>query len=482
MRNSERLFRSNGFESSTKGDLATGFRIPTALFSPASSVRQVHTVSELTSLVRSTLESSFTEVWLEGEASNLRAPASGHLYCTLKDESSQIRAVLFRTTVTRLRFALEDGLHVVARGRVTVYEPRGEYQIILDYVEPKGRGALQVAFEQLRARLAEEGLFDEGRKRPLPELPRTVGLVTSLSGAVIRDMLTVLHRRCPTLHIIIVPVQVQGEGSAEQIAAAIQMLSESGLVEVMIVGRGGGSLEDLWSFNEEIVVRAIAASRVPVVSAVGHETDVTLADFVADLRAPTPSAAAEAVAPVLAQIVSRLAELSARLQQVVGRRMEEERQRLRLATHQIAAVRVRVQEEIQWVDATVYEMSAAVRLVLQAGQDRMVRANQRLMAGSPHARVRHGLAVIPQLAARLYQGTRGIVETRTQRVQSCAARLHALSPLATLGRGYSVLQHARTGDVIRGVDDVNVGEELQAKLIDGRLLCIVKAGVPDSLI
>jgi exodeoxyribonuclease VII large subunit len=260
------------------------------------------------------------------------------------------------------------------------------------------------------------------------------------------------------------------------------MLSESGLVEVMIVGRGGGALEDLWSFNEEVVVRAIAASRVPVVSAVGHETDITLADFAADLRAPTPSAAAEAVAPVLAQIVSRLAELSARLQQVVGRRMEEERQRLRLATHQIAAVRVRVQEEIQRVDATVYEMSAAVRLVLQVGQDRIVRAHQGLMAGSPHARVRHGLAVVPQLAARLYRGTRGIVEARTQRVQSCAARLHALSPLATLGRGYSVLQHARTGDVIRGVDDVNVGEELQAKLIDGRLLCIVKAGVPDSLI
>jgi len=430
--------------------------------------------------VRSTLESSFTEVWLEGEVSNLRAPASGHLYCTLKDESSQIRTVLFRATATRLRFALEDGLQVVARGRVTVYEPRGEYQIILDYIEPKGRGALQLAFEQLRARLAEEGLFDEERKRELPELPRTVGLVTSLSGAVIRDMLTVLLRRCPTLHIIIVPVQVQGEGSAEQIAAAIQMLSEVGRVEVMIVGRGGGSLEDLWSFNEEVVVRAIAGSRVPVISAVGHETDVTLADFAADLRAPTPSAAAEAAVPVLAQIVSRLAELSARLQQEVGRRMEAERQRIRLVTHQIASMRVRVQEEIQRVDAAVYELSTAVRLVLQAEQDRMVYANQRLMAESPHARVRHGLAVIPQLEVRLHQGARGIVEARTHQVQSNAARLHALSPLATLGRGYSVLERARTGEVIRGVGDVVVGEEFQAKLIDGRLLCIVKAGVPDS--
>lgn len=421
-------------------------------------------------------------MWLEGEVSNLRAPASGHLYCTLKDESSQIRAVLFRTAATRLRFALEDGLQVVARGRVTVYEPRGEYQIILDSVEPKGRGALQVAFEQLRARLAEEGLFDEERKRPLPEIPRTVGLVTSLTGAVIRDMLTVLHRRCPTLHIIIVPVQVQGEGSAEQIAAAIQLLSDAGWVDVIIVGRGGGSLEDLWSFNEEIVVRAIAASRVPVVSAVGHETDVTLADFAADLRAPTPSAAAESVAPVLAQIVSRLAELSARLQHLIGRRVEEERQRLRLAAHQIASVRVRVQEEMQRVDATVFEMTAAVRLALQAGQNRLVRAEQELMAGSPDSRVRHGLAVVPQLVARLHHGVRGEVQNRMPLVQSCVARLHALSPLATLGRGYSVLQQIPTGRVVRAVGDVSVGEDLHAKLINGRLLCTVKAVVHESAV
>lgn len=421
-------------------------------------------------------------MWLEGEVSNLRAPASGHLYCTLKDESSQIRAVLFRTAATRLRFALEDGLQVVARGRVTVYEPRGEYQIILDSVEPKGRGALQVAFEQLRARLAEEGLFDEERKRPLPELPRTVGLVTSLTGAVIRDMLTVLHRRCPTLHILIVPVQVQGEDSAEQIAAAIQLLSDAGWVDVIIVGRGGGSLEDLWSFNEEMVVRAIAASRVPVVSAVGHETDVTLADFAADLRAPTPSAAAESVAPVLAQIVSRLAELSARLQQLIGRRVEEERQRLRLAAHQIASVRVRVQEEMQRVDATVFEMTAAVRLAVQAGQDRLVRAEQGLMAGSPDSRVRHGLAVVPQLVARLHQGGRGEVQNRMRLVQSCLAHLHALSPLATLGRGYSVLQQIPTGRVVRAVGDVSVGEDLHAKLINGRLLCTVKAVVHESAV
>ncbi|MEC4890728.1 MAG: exodeoxyribonuclease VII large subunit [Nitrospira sp.] len=452
------------------------------MFPPSPPLRQILTVSELTGLVRAAIETNFSEIWLEGEISNLRAPASGHLYLTLKDESSQIRAVLFKGVAGRLRFALEDGLQVVARGRVTVYEPRGEYQIILDSVEPKGRGALQVAFEQLKARLEAEGLFEADRKRPLPEWPRAVGVVTSLSGAALRDVLTVLHRRCPTLRIIIVPVQVQGEGSAEQIAAAITMLGDSGLVDVMIVGRGGGSLEDLWSFNEEMVVRAIVASRVPVVSAVGHETDVTLADFAADLRAPTPSAAAEAVAPVLAQIVSRLAELTARLQQSVTRRTEEERQRLRLATHQMAAVRYRIQEEMQRVDAALFGMTAAVRLAVQAGQDRLQLAERSLLAGSPETIVRHGLAVVPQLLTRLHRGMRGEMAARMQRVHACLGNLHTLSPLATLGRGYSILRHVPSGSVVRRVEDVTVGEDLQAQFVDGQALCTVKAVQPDHAV
>jgi exodeoxyribonuclease VII large subunit len=246
----------------------------------------------LTGLLRTSIEEQFSDVWLEGELSNLRAPGSGHVYCTLKDKTSQIRAVLFRPIAVRLRFALQEGLQVIVRGRLTVYEPRGEYQIVLDTVEPKGIGALQLAFEQLKARLAAEGLFDQDRKKPIPAFPRTVGVVTSLTGAAIRDILAVLRRRWPTLHILIAPVQVQGESAGRQIAEALTALNDLGTVDVIIVGRGGGSLEDLWSFNEEIVVRAIAASRVPVVSAVGHEIDVTLADFVADLRAPTPSAAA----------------------------------------------------------------------------------------------------------------------------------------------------------------------------------------------
>jgi exodeoxyribonuclease VII large subunit len=272
-------------------------------------LRRIFTISELTLLIRNQLEQGFSGIWVEGEVSNLRAPASGHVYFTLKDQTSQIRAVLFRAGAQRLRFSLREGLHVIVQGRLTVYEPRGEYQAVVDYLEPKGIGALQIALEQLKEKLAREGLFDLVRKRPLPLLPRRVGLVTSLSGAAIRDMLSILQRRCPYLSILIVPVPVQGMGAALQIASAVRELGSSGKVDVMIVGRGGGSLEDLWPFNEEAVVRAIAESAVPVVSAVGHEIDHTLADLAADYRAPTLSAAAEAVAPIVEDLLGMLREL-----------------------------------------------------------------------------------------------------------------------------------------------------------------------------
>ncbi len=285
-------------------------------------------VSDVTRRIRESLEDQFAEVWVEGEISNLRAPSSGHLYFTLKDAHSQLRGVLFRSGATRLRFALQEGLCVIARGRISVYEPRGEYQLIVDTLEPKGVGAWQLAFEQLKERLAGEGLFDEARKRPLPEFPRTIGVVTSLTGAAIRDIVAVLRRRCPVVNILVVPVPVQGEGAGDRIAAAIRALNEVPQVEVLIVGRGGGASEDLWAFNEEAVVRAIAGSRVPVVSAVGHEIDVTLADFAADYRAPTPSAAAEAVVPVLNEILARLGELEGRLCRLMDTGMQMQRHRL----------------------------------------------------------------------------------------------------------------------------------------------------------
>jgi exodeoxyribonuclease VII large subunit len=250
-------------------------------------------VTQLTSRIKSLLEETFPDVWVEGELSNLSVPQSGHAYFTLKDEHSQIRAVLFRSSQRSIKFTLQHGMQVICRGRVSVYEPRGEYQLILEYIEPKGMGALQLAFEQLKARLEKEGLFDLEHKKPLPLLPRRIGIVTSPTGAAIRDMLRVIKRRHPKIQILIYPVPVQGVEAAPAIVEAIQYFNGERNVDVMIVGRGGGSLEDLWAFNEEAVVRAIYASRVPVISAIGHETDYTIADFVADLRAPTPSAAAE---------------------------------------------------------------------------------------------------------------------------------------------------------------------------------------------
>jgi exodeoxyribonuclease VII large subunit len=443
------------------------------------SSRRILTVSELTGLVRTSLETDFAEVWLEGEISNLRAPGSGHLYCTLKDSSSQIRAVIFRPTALRLRFGLEDGLHVIVQGRVTVYEPRGEYQIILEHVEPKGRGAQQLAFEQLQRRLAAEGLFDLDRKRPLPTFPRTVGLVTSQAGAAVRDMIIVLHRRCPILRIILVPVSVQGGDSSEQIAAAIRSLNEFGQVDVIIVGRGGGSWEDLWSFNDERVVRAIAASSIPIVSAVGHETDITLADFAADLRAPTPSAAAEAVAPVLIEIVERLGEWGARCTRAMRRRCDDERQQLDLMCANLANIRFRVLKEMQRVDGAVVQMRQATQDALKQGWERVHSLRHDLIGGSPEVRVRHSMALVPQFLLRLEQVMRHRLNRGTQPVRSCLARLHALSPLGTLDRGYSIMETVPNHEVVRDVRQVAVGQEVLARLAKGRLRCTVKEILPE---
>ena len=427
----------------------------------------------MTGLLRTSIEEQFSDIWLEGELSNLRAPGSGHVYCTLKDKTSQIRAVLFRSSAVRLRFALQEGLQVVVRGRLTVYELRGEYQIVLDTVEPKGIGALQLAFEQLKERLAAEGLFDRDRKKPIPAFPRTVGVVTSLTGAAIRDILAVFWRRWPTLHILIAPVQVQGESAGRQIAEALIALNDLGSVDVIIVGRGGGSLEDLWSFNEEIVVRAIAASRVPVVSAVGHEIDVTLADFVADLRAPTPSAAAEAVIPVLAEIVERLRELTVRTRQVMLRHCAFERQRLEAGIRGVTDVRFRLQEAAQRTDDLMDRMHEMLQRVLTSGRERIHEAQRDLSGLNPMFVIKQGLATVPQFSKR-FEGQMGtILAQYRHRIRALLAQLNALSPLAILGRGYSILHTVPAGQILHRANDVEVGQELEAQLANGRLNCRV---------
>ena len=452
---------------------------PKTLQTAAGSVRQVLTVSELTSLVRTSIESAFPDLWLEGEISNLRMPGSGHVYCTLKDESSQIRAVLFRASALRVRFTLQEGMQVIVRGRLTVYEPRGEYQIVLDAVEPKGIGALQLAFDQLKERLGAEGLFDQSRKKILPAFPQTVGVITSLTGAAIRDILSVLQRRWPTLHVIIAPVQVQGEGAGRQIADALALLNEQGAAEVIIVGRGGGSLEDLWSFNEEVVARAIAASRIPVVSAVGHEVDITLADFAADHRAPTPSAAAEAVVPVLAEVVERLRELTVRTGQAMVRHCLIEHRRLDANVRGLSQIRFRIQEESQRTDETTDRLKILVAQRLAACRE-VVRARQRELAGlNPMLLVKRGLAMVPQFMKRLERQMAVLIERRRKQIESTVAQLNNLSPLAILGRGYSILSRAQDGAILRRAKDVQAGEEIVARLSQGQLNCTVKRVVPD---
>ncbi|MBA2485707.1 MAG: exodeoxyribonuclease VII large subunit [Nitrospira sp.] len=435
-------------------------------------------VSDVTRLIRESLEDQFRDIWIEGEVSNLRAPTSGHLYFTIKDKQSQLRAVFFRSGVSRLRFMLREGMAILARGRISVYEPRGEYQLVIDSVEPQGIGALQLAFEQLKERLAQEGLFDEARKRPLPPFPRTVGIVTSVTGAAIRDIVAVLRRRCPLVHVLIAPVPVQGEGAAERIAAAIIELSIIPDVEVLIVGRGGGTLEDLWAFNEEVVVRAIVQSRVPVVSAVGHEIDVTLSDFAADYRAPSPSAAAEAVVPVLDELVERLDEVSIRLLRTMQTFLVMQRHRLDMFLRILRETRFRMQAQSQRLDELSEGLLRSLTERLTLLHRGMMERRHALLTQSPHNRIRTSFVLLPQLCKRLEQEARRGLIHRRQSVAAHMTALDALSPLDILKRGYSILQTVPTGHVVRRVSEVAVGEELHARLAEGRLLCLVKKVLP----
>jgi exodeoxyribonuclease VII large subunit len=448
------------------------------LFQPAKPV----TVSQLTGLLRTSIESQFSDLWLEGEVSNLRMPGSGHVYCTLKDEFSQIRAVLFRSSALRLKFTLQEGMCIIVRGRLTVYELRGEYQIVMDSIEPKGVGALQLAFEQLKARLSAEGLFDEAKKTPLPPFPQRIGIVTSPTGAAIKDMLSVLYRRWPTLRVIVVPVPVQGEAAAQQIAKAVAWLNEEDLVDVMIVGRGGGSLEDLWSFNEEVLVRAVAASRVPVVSAVGHEIDVTLTDFAADRRAATPSAAAETVVPVLAEVVERLRVLTVRMTQTMGRHCLFEQRRLEAQMGKLTEMRLRIRQEWQRTQQAVDRLKTVTCNRVAASRD-VVRDRQRELAGlNPVFVVKRGIAMITFLMQRLERQVMVLSDGRRRRMAAIAAQLGHLSPLAILGRGYSIVSRVRDGVILRSADDVQPDEEILARLSQGQLHCSVKRALPDPLL
>src|SRR5712692_2492314 len=343
---------------------------------PQSTARTILTVTELTIRVRDLLEAAFVEVWVEGELSNCRVWNTGHLYFTLKDASAQVRAVIFRSALTYLKFKPADGLRVVARGKVSVYEPKGEYQLVCEHMEPKGLGALQLAFEQLKARLQREGLFDPARKRPLPGLPRKIGIVTSLDGAAVRDIIKVLRRRYANAHLVICPARVQGEDAAPDIARALRQIARVPAVDVVIVGRGGGSIEDLWAFNEEVVARAIARVPVPVISAVGHETDVTIADFVADVRAPTPSAAAELVVSAKDEFCGRIDRLQGRLSAAARARVQGLSRRVHIVNGRPSFAGFRGRVAMRGRHAA--ELSHALARIMRAGLAARERRRQQL--------------------------------------------------------------------------------------------------------
>jgi exodeoxyribonuclease VII large subunit len=434
------------------------------------SERRVYTVSELTAGIKGALEGAFPAVWVEGEISNLRVPSSGHAYFTLKDEGAQLSAVLFRGRGRRVRFEPEDGMHVLAFGGLDVYAARGQYQLVVELMEPQGLGALQLAFEQLKRKLEAEGLFDEGRKRKLPVFPRVIGIVTSPTGAAIRDMLNIIGRRFGDLHILIAPVRVQGDGAPAEIVQALTNLQEMAELDVIVVGRGGGSIEDLWAFNDETVARAIVACRVPVISAVGHETDFTIADFVADLRAPTPSGAAELVVREKLAVIERLVDLYARLKQAVVADVTAQRERLEfLARRRVLTDPARALRDLY---RRLDELQGRLRLGLRAGQrqirHRVALLTQALSAKNPAARIAADTALLGQLRGRLVSAAAHGVKASRARFATSVGRLDSLSPLAVLSRGYSVTR-LPSGALVRSAAQARAGDLLEILLHQGAL-------------
>ena len=436
--------------------------------------RRVLTVTELTVKVRDLLETEFFEVWVEGELSNCRLWNTGHLYFTLKDGGAQIKAVIFRTVVRYLKFKPADGLRVVARGRVSVYEPKGEYQIVCEHLEPQGLGALQLAFDQLKKRLQAEGLFDAERKRPLPTLPRKIGIVTSLDGAAIRDIINVLRRRYANAHLVIRPTRVQGDGAALEIARGLRAIARVPGVDVIIVGRGGGSIEDLWAFNEETVARAIAEAPVPIISAVGHETDTTIADFVADLRAPTPSAAAELVVAAKDEFSSRIGRLRDRLRAAARGRVQS----LRVHVASSRPVFARIPGRLAMRGRDAAELSHALARVMRAAVGAWERRRQQLERQLATFDLGRRLGAIRTRLVAADGRLTGAAARRHDRAGAqlghAAGRLETLSPLAVLGRGYAVCWTADRTRAVRDAADVAAGDRVSVTLARGELECDVR--------
>jgi exodeoxyribonuclease VII large subunit len=440
------------------------------------SERAVWSVSELSRRLSATFEERFPAVWVEGEISNFKVYGSGHAYFTLKDEGAQLRAVLFRNRVRRVRFEPADGLHVLAFGAVELYAQRGEYQLVVELLEPRGLGALQLAFEQLKERLGREGLFDPARKRGLPRFPRKIGIVTSPSGAALHDMLRVIRRRFGEIHVVVAPAKVQGEGAAAEVAQGIRELNALGGVDVIIVGRGGGSLEDLWAFNDEMLARTIAASKIPVISAVGHEVDYTIADFVADVRAATPSQAAELVVREKQAVAESVGELRRRLVRAMSRRLQAQRDRLEAVRERrvLTDPRRPLRELTRRLDEAAARLVRAAKSSLRHAAHRVELATRDLRSHNPVARTRQDRRRLDDLAGRLDRGLARGLDRRRHRLAGVVGRLDSLSPLAVLSRGYSLTLTA-AGEIVRSARQVAVGDEVGVMLHEGSLAARVTA-------
>ena len=439
--------------------------------------RQVMSVTQLTTAIRDRLEAEFFSVWVEGELSNCKVWNNGHLYFTLKDDRAQLKGFMFRTQLRYLKFKPVDGLHVVARGRVSVYEPRGEYQLTCELLEPKGLGALQLAYEQLKKRLQAEGLFDEARKRPLPALPRKIGIVTSLDGAAIRDMLKVLGRRYRNAQVVIRSTRVQGDGSALDIAQAIRAIACVPQVDVLIVGRGGGSIEDLWAFNEESVARAIAECPVPVISAVGHESDVTIADFVADRRAPTPSAAAEIVVASRDEFSHRIDRIRDRLDAAALGRIQALSRRVHVLSGRTALAGFPTRLALRGRDVTelTHRLDQQARARL-AGRERLLTQLRRQLEAFDLGRRLGGIRTrLATSDGRLRTALLRRQDRAESRLRESVGRLDTLSPLAVLGRGYAVAWNADRTRALRRASDVHAGDRIRVTLASGELDCDVRS-------
>jgi exodeoxyribonuclease VII large subunit len=437
--------------------------------------RRILTVSELTGRVRDLLVKNFTDILVEGEISNCREAQSGHLYCTLKDDRAQIRMVCFKTQLRTMKFRPEDGLHVTVRGSLSVYESRGEYQIYVESIEPVGLGALQLAFERLKKNLEAEGLFSAERKKPLPLLPNRIGLITSPSGAAVRDVIRILRRRFPNVHLTLYPVRVQGDGSAAEIVKALKFFNQRKSVDVLILARGGGSLEDLWAFNEEILARAIAASEIAVISGVGHETDFTIADFVADVRASTPSAAAELVVQTRREFDKHIADLRDTMASLIRHRLLKSASRV----HELAGRRGfrrpldLLRQQRQRADEMTSRLAQGLRARLEQSRKRFTTAHVRIVSFDFRMRIATFRLRLDRRAAELGVRSERFLRAQRDRFERLRLQLDERSPLKVLERGYAIATDA-AGNILKSVAGVNVGDTVTVQLRHGQLTTAVR--------